>query len=431
MSESPAAGPHVLEEFLRSAQQRGERSVALARLVACLAFLAMHLPARAHLLLEFDLKSWLLIPCFLLGIASSLLTLRWTAAGAVTPARMRLSILVDALIVHVSLGAAVAWPHAHYAGLIREPEHVIVYLAVIGAGIRLSERGALAGAAIHGVGLAALLAFDRHNGAKITYSAMEVVFSAVFLVVAAIISYSIAFRTRDLVLRGANAAVLAERARQRLGVYVSEEVASDVMQDGELHLGGASKTAAVLFSDLRGFTRYAEHITPERLVRELNAYLHDMVAEIRAEGGVVDKYIGDAIMAVFGVPKPRPDDALRAIRAAARMRAALARHNEARKAQGLPPLAHGVGVHHGSMVAGNIGTADRMQYTVIGDVVNLASRLESATKESHVDILISRDAATAAQASGAELPPLVVHGTVAVRGRDQPIEVLTLAGPPG
>ena len=188
MSESPAAGPHVLEEFLRSAQQRGERSVAIARLVACLAFLAMHLPARAHLLLELDLKSWLLIPCFLLGIASSLLTLRWTAAGAVTPARMRLSILVDALIVHVSLGAAVAWPHAHYAGLIREPEHVIIYLAVIGAGIRLSERGALAGAAIHGVGLAALLAFDRHNGAKITYSAMEIVFSAVFLVVAAIIA---------------------------------------------------------------------------------------------------------------------------------------------------------------------------------------------------------------------------------------------------
>lgn len=427
MADSPPAGPHLLEEFLRSAQQRGERSVAIARLVACLAFLAMHLPMRAELLLSFDLKSWLIVPSLLAGLAFSLVTLKWTADGAVTPARLQLSLLVDALVVYVSLGAAVAWPHPQYAGIVREHELVIVYLAIIGAGIRLSERGALVGAALHGVGLALLLAFDRHNAARITYSPMEVVFAGAFFAVAAIIAYSIAHRTRDLVLRGANAAVLAERARQRLGVYVSEEVASDVMHGGSLHLGGASKRAAVLFSDLRGFTRYAQSLPPERLVHELNAYLHDMVAEIRAEGGVVDKYIGDAIMAVFGIPHARPDDAVRAIRAAARMRAALARHNQARAADGLAPLAHGVGVHYGQMVAGNIGTADRMQYTVIGDVVNLASRLESATKDAGVDILISGDAVAAAEAAGARLPALAPRGELVVRGREQPIAVVTLA----
>jgi hypothetical protein len=176
---------------------------------------------------------------------------------------------------------------------------------------------------LHGLGLVALLTIDElHNPARMVYTPMEMVFAAAFFAVAAMVGHSIAHRTRALVLQGASAAVLAERARQRLGVYVSEEVASSAMA-GELALGGSNMKAAVLFSDLRGFTRYAEGLAPERLVEELNAYLHEMVAEIRAEGGVVDKYIGDAIMAVFGVPSGHPDDAARAIRAAARMRVAL------------------------------------------------------------------------------------------------------------
>lgn len=413
----------MIAEFLREAQQRAERSVALARLLACLVFLSIHLPARLGLLAALDPKSLLLISGMTLGLGYSLLSLRWSRLGAVTPARLYLSMLVDAVVIYAGLFAAVTWPHPHYAGVLREPELVMVELAVIGAGIRLSERGALLGALIHGSGLALLVALDRANGPLVTYSLAEVAFAAVLFAVAALIAYSIAFRTRDLVLRGASAAVLAERARQRLGVYVSEEIADRALHSDELQLGGANRRAAILFSDLRGFTRYAEKLPPERLVEELNAYLHDMVAEIRAEGGVVDKYIGDAIMAVFGIPRERPDDALRAIRAAARMRAALARHNEARAARGLPPLAHGVGVHFGTMIAGNVGTSERMQYTVIGDVVNLASRLESATKEVGVDVLVSRAAAEAA-APGA--PPLRPLAALAVRGHEQPVEVLTL-----
>jgi adenylate cyclase len=142
---------------------------------------------------------------------------------------------------------------------------------------------------------------------------------------------------------------------------------------------------------------------------------------------VVDKYIGDAIMAVFGVPSEHPDDAARAIRAADRMRGALVRHNVDRKARGLPPLAHGVGVHYGPMVAGNIGTAERMQYTVIGDAVNLASRLETATKDVAVEMLISDAAVQAALSSGVALPILRVHGPIHVRGHEAPIVVHTSA----
>ncbi len=417
----------LLEGFLHTAQQRGEASVARARLVACLAFMAMHLPLRAHLLTVGDLKSWLIIGGLTIGVGFSLLGLRWSAAGTVTQRRLDLSVAIDALVVYVTLGAGVVWPHASYVGVVREPELAIVYLAIVGAGIRLSRRGALFAALLHGVGLVALVAVDQlYNSQRLVYSAMELVFVAAFFAVAAMVGHSVATRTRALVLQGANAAVLAERARQRLGVYVSEEVASTAMDSDELALGGSNKKAAVLFSDLRGFTRYAEGLTPERLVEELNAYLHDMVAEIRAEGGVVDKYIGDAIMAVFGVPTGRPDDAARALRAAERMRVALIRHNREREAKGLPPLAHGVGVHYGPMVAGNIGTSERMQYTVIGDAVNLASRLESATKDTQVELLVSDTAVRAAQAAGVPLPALKVHGTIAVRGHAE-VLVHTLA----
>ena len=424
----PDGGTRVLEDFLRLAQQRGEASVATARMLACLVFLAMHLPARVHLLAVGDAKSWILIVSLLVGIGFSVLGLLWSRAGTVSQLRLDISVSIDAMVVYVTLGAAVMWPHVQYAGIIREPELAAVYLATIGAGTRLSRRGVLLGGALHGLGLAGLMFFDRKNAALVTYSSTEMVFAAALFAVAALMGHSVASRTRALVLQGASAAVLAERARQRLGVYVSEAVASTAMNSRELALGGSNKRAAVLFSDLRGFTRYAEGLTPERLVEELNAYLHDMVAEIRAEGGVVDKYIGDAIMAVFGVPTEHPEDAARAIRAAERMRGALTRHNVARAGRGLPPLAHGVGVHYGPMVAGNIGTAERMQYTVIGDAVNLASRLETATKDVTVETLISDAAVQAALASGVTLPVLKVHGPIHVRGHEAPIVVYTIAG---
>ncbi|MCA9636488.1 MAG: adenylate/guanylate cyclase domain-containing protein, partial [Myxococcales bacterium] len=420
----------LIGDFLVRAQQTGEVSVSIARIVLCLAFLAMHLPFRLKLMIAGDPKSWILIGGFLIGLGFSFMSLRWGRLGSVSPRRVYLSVAVDAFLVYVTIASGVIWPHEGYIGLLREHEPAIVYLAIVASGVRLSEQGAIFGAVIHALGLVGLLALDRMNAAVLRYTYLEIVFAGAFFVVAAIIAYSIAHRTRSLIMQGARAAVLVERARQRLGVYVSEAIADNALGTAELELGGATRRAAILFSDLRGFTRYAERLPPERLVEELNAYLKAMVEAIKGEGGVVDKYIGDAVMAVFGLPNERPGEAARAIRAAAAMNAALADHNRERAARGLPPLAHGIGVHYGPMVAGNIGTPERMQYTVIGDVVNLASRLESATKEEHVDVLISADAVAAAEeaaASGQTIPPLRRHGSLTVRGREQSLEVFTLA----
>jgi adenylate cyclase len=197
---------------------------------------------------------------------------------------------------------------------------------------------------------------------------------------------------------------------------------------GDLVRGGERKHVAVLFADLRGFTQYAEPLSPERIVSELNDYLDSVVPAIRAQGGVVDKYIGDAIMAVFGIPNPGPEDAARAVRAAAAMQVALQEHNRERERKGLPPLVQGIGLHCGDVIAGNIGTKERVQYTVIGDAVNVASRLESLSKKMDYSILLSKELFAEASLAGeaAELPAMVSVGSSPIRGRKNSVEVFAV-----
>ena len=225
---------------------------------------------------------------------------------------------------------------------------------------------------------------------------------------------------------GAAAVLRAATVRHTLGAHLSDEVAAQAINQPDV--GGKRREVAVLFSDLRGFTAYAEKLSPEELVGQLNGYLEVMVPIIRDEGGVIDKFVGDAIMATFGAVETRGDEAARAIRTAVSMHVALQSHNEQRRARGLPALNQGLGVHYGPVVAGNVGTADRLEFTVIGDVVNVASRLESATKQEGVPILLSREAVAEARLHPGTggLPELRPHGAVQVRGRDQSIEVFTV-----
>jgi len=350
--------------------------------------------------------------------------------------RAMLSVLADAATVFLALAPLVLWPPAGYQGLLREVEPGFFAVAVAAAGLRLLRRAVLLGAVLNVAGASALLWADRLlHPELISYQTSDVALFAILLASTGLLAWLLANRTRRLVYESANATMLAERARQRLGVYISEELASQALSGAKLELGGARRDVAVLFSDLRGFTSYSEHLPPERLVTELNAYLDAMVREIRAEGGIVDKYIGDAIMAVFGLTATGPDTgaeaAARALRAATRMNAALDTHNVARAGQGLPVLKHGIGLHAGPVIAGNIGTAERMQYTVIGDVVNTASRLESATKEHAVRVLASVDLRDAAVRAGTDPALLSPHGTLQIRGREKALEVFSVAGDAG
>lgn len=180
----------------------------------------------------------------------------------------------------------------------------------------------------------------------------------------------------------------SQKMRDLFGRYVSKEVAERVLKNGA-DLGGENVPATALFADIRDFTTLTESLPPQQVVDILNRYYTRMVDAIVEQGGWVNKFGGDSLLAVFGAPIRQPDHALRAVNAAWEMNRALAEFNAEQLAMGLPTITIGVGISSGEMLAGNVGGKERLEYTVIGDPVNLASRLESLTKEWQTPILLS------------------------------------------
>jgi len=179
------------------------------------------------------------------------------------------------------------------------------------------------------------------------------------------------------------------RLRSTMARYMTREVAEQVIAQGESVLGGRSQQVTILFADIANFTPLAERLGPQETVALLNEYFSEMVEVIFAHEGILDKYIGDAIMAVFGAPLSTPRDADNAVRTAIHMRQVLAGFNARRAQAGLPALDIRIGINSDQVVAGNIGSARRMDYTVVGDGVNVAARLESANKVYGTHILAS------------------------------------------
>lgn len=224
-----------------------------------------------------------------------------------------------------------------------------------------------------------------------------------------------------------------EQARKReiqamFGAYVDPAVVANLVRNPEsLRLGGERREATVFFSDLAGFTDLSEKLRdePERMVEVVNAYLEDTSECLHREGAYVDKYIGDAVMAVFGVPAAHPDHALAACRAALAAQRALERINERYASTGVT-LAVRIGLNTGSMIVGNLGSSRKKNYTVMGDAVNLGSRLEGANKEFGTGILLGETTARAVAGRMATRPLTRLR----VKGKLQAVEVHELVGAP-
>jgi adenylate cyclase len=232
-----------------------------------------------------------------------------------------------------------------------------------------------------------------------------------------------------------------ETALGLFGRYVPRQVAEHIWERREELLSASGRpmprrlVATILFSDIEGFTSISERLEPPRLAAWLGDYLSAMAGEVARAGGVVDKFVGDAVMAVFGVPFAREreeeqrSDACAAVRCALGMRAALARLNERWRAEGLPEVRVRAGIHTGPVVAGSFGDAERLEYTVIGDNVNVASRIEGFDKSpvSGAELLrIHLSDATLERLGGGF--PTVAIGEVALKGRDLPVRVHRLEG---
>ncbi len=182
-----------------------------------------------------------------------------------------------------------------------------------------------------------------------------------------------------------------KRIKSTMARYMDPGLADQLLAGGEDILGGKSTEATILFSDIRSFTTFSEELGAQGTVSLLNEYFTLMMDCIQTEGGMLDKFIGDAIMAAFGIPVAYDDSEDRAVRCAIRMQNALYEWNSGRKGSGKKPVNIGIGLNTDVVVSGNIGSPKRMDYTVIGDGVNLASRLESACKQYSARILISEN----------------------------------------
>ena len=210
------------------------------------------------------------------------------------------------------------------------------------------------------------------------------------------------------------------------GRYVSRDVYKQLMANpGLAVLGGGRREMTVLFSDLRGFTTITEKGQPEALVEQLNEYLTRMVEIVFRNGGTVDKFVGDMVMALFGAPVDDVDHADAGVTTAVEMVRELGELNRRWAAEGRVQLDIGIGVNSGDMIAGNIGSSAIMSYTVIGDNVNLGARLESLNKDYKTRIIIS-EATRARLARSTNLRPL---GGVVVKGKTRPVEIFEVIAP--
>jgi class 3 adenylate cyclase len=219
--------------------------------------------------------------------------------------------------------------------------------------------------------------------------------------------------TRGLLLR--------ERYRSVLNKVVSQDVAAELLK-GDVELGGENRLVTILFADIRGFTTLTDGMEPQQVIGLLNECMECLSSEIDAEGGVVDKYIGDEVMAVFGAPVTQDDHARRAVNAALRMQSRMLEVNEVRKTRGERPLGIGVGINSGVAVAGNMGSTNRLNYTVVGDAVNLASRLAGQARAG--EILVS--GATLRLAGDDVRAPLL--GERALKGFSAEVQVYAVEG---
>jgi adenylate cyclase len=209
--------------------------------------------------------------------------------------------------------------------------------------------------------------------------------------------------------------------KETFGKYVASEVRDEILA-GRIPLDGEMKEVTVLFADLRNFTPLVEAHPPKEVVRIINGYFEEMAEAIRTHHGLVLQFIGDEIEAVFGAPLSRPDHPVMAVQAALDMQKRLRSVNERLRDRGYPPLAHGIGIHTGAVLAANIGSPDRLSYALVGDTVNLASRLQGLNKDFGTVIILS---GATREHLGDRFHPVSLPPT-RVKGKSHPVEIFSL-----
>jgi len=292
-----------------------------------------------------------------------------------------------------------------------------LYVVMTGIGVASTLVGFFQVATLDPATILASGSADPYVGPSI--SRTRVVFDLLFVFSA---TAGCAFATR-IARRTVREAAALQHSTDQLSRYFSPDIAAGIRDGGEAFVRSArEQDVVVLFSDLVGYTGLCAGLSPAQALELLSEYQEYMVAEIFKAGGTLDKFIGDGIMATFGTPIAASDAADRAVQAARTMTTALERLNTVRAARGEPTLAQRIGIHAGPAVVGNVGTSQRREFSVIGDAVNVASRIEAAGKRTGRSVMMSAAVVSRLQ-STADIEPL---GEIALDGQPKPIELFAL-----
>jgi adenylate cyclase len=402
-----AASGNLLRETLQHKEMEAEYRINLFR--AAIGVVAL-VTAAVESIVAGDVRSGLLLPgAFLLALTLyCAVVYRLTAAGVYRPYLKYVTITLDWLLVMADFAFAefervmqrFFGPEGQGAALVL----LLVMLLVISA-MRHSRRA---------IAYSAALTLGGSLWAALGLAGSPFLASHSVMVVG-LISALLAYHAWDV-----RRMLVRLQQREALTRFLPREVIESIDRgDLSLALGGEEREVTLLLTDIRGFTTLSERMPPGELIELLNAYLTRMCSVIFRWGGTLDKFMGDAILAVFGAPVTGPDDSRRAVRAALQMAEALKELNGELRGRGLPELRTGTALHTGTVVAGNVGSNERMEYTVIGDPVNLVARVEELNKTYGTDLLMTEE--TFARAG----EPLAGDwvGETTVRGRTQPVRL--------
>ncbi len=298
------------------------------------------------------------------------------------------------------------------------------YVLIILSAMRYSGKAILASAGLSAAGYAVVWYFSFGNPRLRPIPVYMAVLTMLIMALVGVIAGYVVRKMRGLVFRFAENLVRRELAEKALLRYVSHQVARKILDSpdgGEIMREGRRTHAAILISDIRGFTPMSEELGPEELVKLLNAYFSRMVDVVFRHNGTLDKFVGDALIVVFNDPFEQPDAEKRAVACAAEMQAEIAAFNLAQQAAGKRTLGVGIGVHCGPVIAGNVGSQSRMDYTVMGETVNFTSRLQGRAPAGAVYVSAQARERTERDFSYKSLGPMEFKGCSA------PAEVFELA----
>lgn len=394
-----------LDAFFSAEERSGERKINRIRLAAIAVFFLNEL-FNFHVLGVVEPR---------LHIRAVLLLLAWEGYAAAVWRRVNRKGVYARWMKYVSIGADSLF--LTFILVLVEgnngPLVPMYYILIILSALRYSRRAILAAAGSSAAGYAAVWYYSFGNPRLVPISAYVAVLQMLIMVLMGVFAGYVVRKMRGLVLKFADNFVRREMAESALSRYVSHQVARKILDSpdgGALMSEGRRTHAAILISDIRGFTPMSESMDPEELVRLLNRYFSRMVDVVFRHDGTLDKFVGDALIVVFNDPFSQPDAEKRALACAAEMQAEIAAFNKGQEAAGKRTLGVGIGVHCGPVVAGNIGSESRMDYTVMGDTVNFASRLQGKAPAGAVYVSAAVREKTSGEFGYRDLGPMEFKG---------------------